>query len=192
MADVAQMNLIEPETIDLDQYQDGGGSGKSFAPPDEGKYFGRLPVITDENFGATQQGFLKLKLDFDIVDAPPRTDGTPQQIKFASFSAKKYANRNGSQILDLIRACGVVPTGTSNEYLKATLKALSGQTFQFQLVWEAYNKDADENINGQANFPPDPNNPGKRLSYIVDPYDSTKRWFANAKVKYTISAINKQ
>lgn len=191
MADIAMMNLIEPEQVELDTYQDGGGSGKSFAPPDEGKYTGRLPMITEENFGPTNEGYLKLKIDFDIADAPPRTDGAPQQIKYASFSAKKYKNRNGSQMLDLIRACGVTPTANTNEYLKQTLKGLSGQTFQFQLVWEAYNKDADENINGQENFPPDPNNAGKRLSYVIDPYDNTKRWFANAKVKYTISAVGK-
>lgn len=190
MADVAQMALVEPEQIDLEQYQDGGGSGKSFAPPDEGRYVGRLPAITEENFGSTQAGFLKLKIDFDIMDAPLRTDGNPQQIKYASFSAKKYQNRAGSQLLDLIRACGVVPTANTNDYLKATLKALSGKTFSFQLVWEAYNKDADENINGQENFPLDQAT-GKRLSYVIDEHDNTKRWFANAKVKYTISAIQK-
>lgn len=192
MADVAQMNLREPDTFDFDSYQDGGGSGKSFTPPDEGKYIGRIPMLTDENLKWTAAGYRKLEFDFDIIDAAPRADGTQPQVRYASFSAKKYSNREGSQLLDLFRSVGVDARPKSWEEYDAICKQLSGRTFQFQLQWEAYNKDSDENVRGQDNFPPDPNNPGKRLGYVIDQYDGTKRWWANAKIKYTISAIAKK
>lgn len=59
------------------------------------------------------------------------------------------------------------------------------------MVWEAYNKDTQETTKGEQNFPPDPQDPSKRQSWIKDEFDEKKRWFANGKVKYYVSAIKK-
>lgn len=183
MADVAGLQF---DAVDFDKYQDGGGA-TSYAPPDEGKYFGKLPIIDDTSFDKTQEDYLKLKVDpIEIVNAQNGANG--YKVRFSHFSAKKYKNREGSQVLDLMRACGVAARPQNVEELKAICKSLSGRTFQFTLQWEAYNKETQETTQGQENFPVDPTNPGKRLPYIQD---GDKRVWANGRLRYTISALGK-
>lgn len=200
MADVAGFDSKPFDIIDFGAYQDGGGSGKDFTPPAEGKYMGRLPLIKDDgsetpsennHFGRTAEGYLRL--DFGqtpivVVDGPK----PGYEIKYCSFSSKKYKGRMGSQTIDLLRACGIAAQPTSEAELRQALKMLSGRTFQFALVWEARNKDnREEDVKGMENFPVDPSDPSgvKRLPYVKDKYDDTKRWWANARIRYTVSAI---
>ena len=186
LADVAQLNLVEPELIDFDKYQDGGNT--SYAPPPEGRYFGKAPIITDESFGATKEGLLKLSLDpIEIVNDAKHSG---YKVRFTSLSVKKYKNREGNQMMDFLRACGLNLRPKNNQEYIAALKQASGRTFQFALIWEAYNKDTEERTSGYDNFPPDPQNPDQKLPYIVDQYDPTKRWWANGKVRYFVSAVS--
>ncbi len=192
-SDVAQMDLKPFDVLDFDAYQDGGsGSGKSYAPPAEGRYTGRVPQILDDGtdvisttnaFGRTQEGYLKLQLDtIDILD--PAANG--YQVRFTRLSSKKYAKRNGSQVMDFLRACGIEARPTSEAELRAVIKQAAGRPFTFQLNWEGYNKDTQENIPSEA-FATDAS--GKRATYIVDEFDSSKKWFANGKVRYFVSAL---
>lgn len=193
MADVVQDNLVPFDAIDFDNYSEGGG-GKSYAPPAEGRYFGKVPMITDEMLVRTKAGYRSVKID--PIEVLATGDGTalpePYNVRFTSLSAKKYSNREGSQIMDFLRACGIDARPRTEAELDAAIKTASGRTFQFQLIWEAYNKDSQENTQGYENFPVDPQNPEKRLPYIVDQYDTTKRWWANGKIKYFVSAVAKQ
>lgn len=185
IADITQLNLVEPEQINFDKYQDGGNS--SFAPPPEGRYFGKAPTITDESFGATKEGYLKVTLDpIEIVNDPTHTG---YKIRFTTLSVKKYKNREGSQVMDFLRSVGLNVRPKTNEEYKAAMKQASGRTFQFALIWESYNKDTQETTSGMDNFPPDPQNPDRKLPYVVDPFDATKRWWANGKVRYFVSAV---
>lgn len=186
MADVVQDNLVEFDAIDYDKYEDGGAS-KSYAPPMEGRYFGKAPTITDESFGTTKAGYLKVSLD--PIELVNDATNSGYKVRFTNLSAKKYANREGSQVMDFLRACGINAKPKSVEELKAALKMASGRTFQFQLVWEAYNKDSQETTQGWENFPPNPQNPEQKLPYVIDSFDSNKRWFANGRVRYFVSAV---
>lgn len=131
---------------------------------------------------------MKLNLD-PIKITNPNAAGDGYEVKYQSLSAKKYKNREGSQMADFLRACGVGARPTTNDQMRSALKMCSGRKFQFGLVWEVYNKTTQERTSGEANFPVDPQDPTKHLSYINDPYEQGKKWFANGKVKYFVSAI---
>lgn len=182
-ADVSQTNLREPDAIDYDNYDESGVN--KYAPPPEGRYLGRVPVITDESFAATGEGYLKVNVDpIEIVGEGP---GRGYKVRFTSFSAKKYQKRNGSQIVDFLHACGLNLRPKTNAELKQALKMASGRTFQFQLIWEAYNKTTKESTKGVENFPTD--DQGNPQPFVQDGFDAEKRWFANGRVRYTVSAV---
>ncbi len=197
MADVAQTNLASFDIIDFDNYQDGGGSGKSYAPPVEGQYMGKVPAIKDDgtdvlsatnDFGRTQEGYLKFRLD------PVELVGVEYTIKYQQpFSSKKYKNREGSQVFDFLRACGIAARPKNEQELRQAIKMASGRTFKFSLVWEAYNKSSQESVSGQANFPEITDAAGKVTNqpWIRDEFDSNIRYFANGKIRYFVSAITK-
>lgn len=195
-ADVAQTGLKQFDPIDYEKYEDAGAS-KSYAPPAPGKYTGRAPIIKDDgtdvisetnSFGRTQQGYLKLQLDpIEVLDAPQG----PYQVRFTRLSGKKSANRNASQIVDFLRACGIAARPMNEQELRAACRMASGRTFQFSLTWEGYNKDTQTRYRLE-DFPLDENAPadsGKRVPFIQDEFDSKKRWFANGAVRYFVSAI---
>lgn len=193
-ADVAQMNLTPFDILDFDSYEEGGGSGKSYAPPAEGRYTGRVVIKDDgtdtisetNSFGRTAEGYLKLRLDpIEILEA----SANGYQVRFTNLSSKKYAKRNGSQVYDFLRACGIDARPKNEAELRAALKSASGRPFQFQLIWEAYNKDTQESTSGVENFPKDES--GNPQPWVRDEFDSNKRWFANGKVRYFISALKK-
>lgn len=199
MADVAMLALCEPEQIDFDNYQDGGES-KSFAPPVEGRYTAKAPIFKDDgtnvisptnDFGTTQANRMKVRID------PIEMVGVDYKLKFHSLSIKKYANREGNQILDFLRACGIPVRPKTNQEYREAVKMASGRPFQFGLVWEAWNRDTGETLKGMANFPDDEQNPTKKQPWIADPSGAEddkgrpKRIWANGKVKYYISALAK-
>jgi hypothetical protein len=182
MADVAQVDLQPFVPPDYDNYDDGAPTS-SYAPPPEGKYVGKVPLITDEAFGATNENYLKVTID------PIELIGSDYKVRFTSLSAKKYKNREASQITDFLRACGIAARPKSNEELKQAIKMASGRTFSFVLQWEAFNKNTQTRTQGYDNFPTDPNNPAKRLSYVLDDIDPSKKWYANGRVRYFVSAV---
>jgi hypothetical protein len=194
-ADVSQTSLHPFDVVDFDNYSDGGGTGKSYAPPVEGQYVGKVPQIKDDgtdtlsatnDFGRTQEGYLKFRLD------PVELVGTDYTIRYQQpFSSKKYAKREGSQVFDFLRACGIAARPKNETELRQALKMASGRTFKFALIWEAYNKSTQESTSGMNNFPVDPNDPTKRQSFIKDEFDPQVRYFANGKIRYFISAITK-
>lgn len=185
-ADIAGMDLKELDVLDYDNYESGG---KSFiALPPEGRYWGQAPEITDESFGVTKEGRLKVSVDPIVIVNSGTGDG--YAIRFTSLSSKKYANRNASQMLDFVRACGLDIRPNTNDELKAALKMCSGRTFQFALVWEAYNKDTQVETSGQENFPTNPD--GTRQTYLDETTSDGKKVYANGKVKYFIDAVAKK
>lgn len=185
-ADVAQTQLAAFDIIDFDHYSD---MGTSYAPPPEGVYTGKAPIITDEAFGVTAEGYLKVTVDpIEIVTPGP---GQGYKVRFTRLSAKKYKNREGSQVADYLRACGIAARPKNNDELKAALKMTSGRTMNFSLIWEAFNKETKETTSGWENFPPDPANPAQRLTYVPDQFDENKKWYANGRVKYFVSAVKK-
>jgi hypothetical protein len=197
-ADVSQMNLKPFDPIDYDNYDDGPkGGGTSYAPPAEGRYTGRIAALPDDgsdvisstnSFGRTQEGYLKVQLpDIEILEGT----ANGYKVKYTRLSSKKYAKKNGSQALDFLRACGIDARPQSEAELRSLLKQTVGRPFQFQLIWQAYDKNSETEIRGAENFPLLPDGV-TRQSWIKDKFDDTKRWFANGTVRYFVSAFNKQ
>ncbi len=182
-ADVAGMDYKAPDQIDYTKWE--GGGPKSYAPPPEGRYFATAPIFPLDDdpavFGRTKNGDLKISLD------PIKLQGVDYTIRFTTLSAKKYSNRESNQIVDFIKACGLnLQPQTEQEY-KDAVRQCSGRSFQFNLIWEAYNKDTQETAARFAkNFPVGAD--GKPQSWLPDPYDDTKKIFANGKVQYYVPA----
>lgn len=184
-ADIAQTNLKAFDPIDFGTgYQDGGKPQL----PAEGRYFGQAPQITDASFSSTQEGYLKVTLDPITLVNNPASNG--YQVRFTNLSAKKYSNREASQVGDFLRACGLPVQPKSNDELKQALKMASGKVFQFGLQWEVYNKATKESWKGTETLEALDgwNKTGK---FLPDPFDETKKLYANGKIRYFVSAISK-
>lgn len=197
MADVAMLSVVEADHVDYDNIK-AQSTGTSYAPPPEGIYVGKAPIFKDDggeltneftdtrDFALTQQGYMKVKVDPIEIVGPT---GTGYKIRFQMpLSVKKYSNREGNSTIEFLRACNIAARPQVNAEYRAAIKQASGKTFQFGLVWEAYDKDTQVTTKGESNFPPDPNDPTKHLPYLDD---GANRVWANGKVKFYKSAIVK-
>jgi len=196
------MNLREPDQIKWDGY----ASGSTWmAPPPalgpDGKpivYFGQVPQLKDENFGATDEGYRSYDIDpITLVRAGEGVNG--YQIRFTRVNTKKF-EKNGKQVEassvgNFLRACGITAKPQKNAEYDAAMKASQGKTPGFTLEWEARSKDTGEKIKGYVNFPDDPERPGQKKAILKtgDVYkDDTgalqtvkaEVLFANARVRY--------
>lgn len=188
------MNVVEAEPIDYDNIKE-QGSGVSYAPPVEGIYVGKAPIFKDDgsyelsdtnDFGTTQAGFMKVRVDPIEIVGPT---GQGYKIRFQMpLSVKKYSNREGNSVIEFLRACNVASRPQTNDEYRAAIKQCSNRPFQFGLIWEAYDKDTQITTKGMDNFPVDPNDATKYLPFIGD---GANRVWANGKVKYYKSAIVK-
>lgn len=166
------LDLKEPEQIDWDNYNPGS---KYMPPPPalgvDGKalvYFGTLPKITDQNFEATDEGFLQVVADPITIVKSGSADG--YQIRFSRFNVKKF-QKNGktieaSSLGNLLRGAGVVAKPQKNEEYKAATKSVGGKVISFTLDWYAKNKETGEEVRGFAAFPDDPERPGLKKSIL--------------------------
>lgn len=176
--DLAAWDPIEGEVED---------GGKNFVSlPPEGKYFGTAPIITDEAFGRTQQNYPNVNIDPITILGPDGKEG--YKVRFTRLSSKKYSNRNSSQVIDYLRACGISQVPTSEDSMKQLVKATSGKTFQFVLQWEAYDKATQESIKGEESFPIVD---GQRQTWVPSSVDPDVKVYANGRVKFFISAVGK-
>jgi hypothetical protein len=183
MADIAGMETVAFDVLDGD-YQDGGKNFVSLPP--EGKYIGQAPVITDESFGLTRENYLKLTIDPITIVGDSNGGGTGKdyKVRFTRLSAKKYSNRNGSQVMDYLRACGFDVKPNSPDELKQYLKMTSGKTFQFALQWEGYDKnDPERDLRGADKFGGN--------TWVASEIDPEQKVYANGKVRFFISAVGK-
>ncbi len=185
LADVSGLD-IKVDYIPEDEVE-AGGTGKSYGPPPDGKYFGQAPIITDESFGVTAAGYLSATLDPITIIAQGGQPGDGYQVRFTRLSSKQYSNKKTSQVIEFLRACGVSATPKTADEAKLMLKACSGKTFQFALQWEAYDKDAQKSVKGMDNFPIGED--GKPQPWVAAEYDATQRVWANGKVRFYISAV---
>lgn len=184
MADVAGFDVVQFDYIPEEEVFV-GGSGKSYAPPPDGKYWGQVPMITDEAFGTTREGYLSVTID--PITLVGNSVGDGYDVRFTRLSGKKYSNKNTSQVIEFLRACGISQTPKDAEEAKQMLKMCSGKTFQFALIWEAYDKDAQKSIKGMENFPTLED--GTRQSWVPAEFDANTKVYANGKVRFFISAV---
>lgn len=185
MADVNTMTLREPDPIAAEAYVDGGQT--TFKPiPPKGLY---TLISKGVEWGATNEGYLQAVLTH-VVQAPGQPyDG--HEVRFHRVNTKKWPNREGSSILDYLRAHGVteIPVGAgANERYRALVTALLGRPFQAGLDWEAFLSGVVE-VKGMENFPNTPD--GGKQDWVANPAEPGKKVYARARIVYTVSQVGK-
>lgn len=176
--DVSQLNLQAPDPIEWDQYQE---AGSPQAPPIAGTYTGAVEKI---DITATKEGKLMFVLD-PVTIVGPTASG--EQVRFTKVSTKKYKNRNASPAGDYLRAHGIVLThNPSNEEYVTLFESTVGKPFNFDLDWEAYDKEDQTSFEGMETFPVNPD--GTRNFFITNP-STGNRVRARARVRRFKSAV---
>jgi hypothetical protein len=187
------MDLNEPDPIDFPNYKDEGGD--SFAPPAEGTYMGLVGVIKDEDFGATSEGNLQLKVQEITItgDANGQATGKGYKVRFSTVNTKKWNDKNANSAVNFIRACGLdLQPNTNAEYVKA-LKMTAGRPVKFTLVHEGYDKETQTSYKGAAAFN---NQPFLELTDTITEdgveVEKVRRVYANGRAKYWRSTLVKK
>lgn len=183
MTEVAGMNLREPEQLDWENYQSGGG--KYQRPPAvldaQGNpivYFGQTPSnfnyegflgVTNEQDGGP--GYRTFLIDpIRIVNSGEGADG--YELRFTRVSTKKFVNRKTGQPTDAssvgnyLRACGVLAKPQKNAEYEAAVRSTANRKIPLTIDWFAKSKDTGEVLRGYNAFPDDPERPGQRLAIL--------------------------
>ena len=145
-ADISGLELKPLERLEGDIQ----APGVPQPPPIPGTYVGSAPDTFE--YSATKNGDLMVTLGAVKIVAPTNAGF---ELKFQRASSKTYKNRNSSPAIDYLRACGITTIPGSNDELVALVESTAGKPFQFDLDWEAYDKDDQTSIEGYENFPDD-------------------------------------
>lgn len=198
MADVSQLGLDAPDSIDYDNYDDGGG-GSSFLPPTVGEdgenVVFTLQVGKDISFSKAQtSGKLMAKIDSMKVVGPCDCEAS---VNYTYVSSKQW-ERNGktinvSQMGNFLRSAGIsIPKGATNQVLADACDATKNQNVRAVLDWVAYDKATDKEYIGFSNFPLSTANDGTRHpglkpgSTFGDGTPVTNPLRANLKVRWFV------
>lgn len=137
----------KPDVIDWKNYDMGGF--KPMPPPGPG-YQLKLTKLDFGEQAATnptrnKAGYLQVTVEAEVVAPGKPYHGA--KTSFNRFSTKKWTNRNGSPMGDLLRAAGSqAQPVTDADYVKA-VQALVGQVVTASLKWEIYDQEHNLNLN---------------------------------------------
>lgn len=178
MPDISQLNLNEPDQVDWAAYQTASaGSGKPLPPA--GTYTG----VAEKFEYQSKDGKLVVLADPIKIVAPTNAG---YDLRFTRISSKKYSNRNASPLGDYLKAQASLAQPRSNQDYVDAVEQTVGRPFQFQLDWEAYDKETGETLaRTMADFPDD--GQGGKQRFITNPATGNKVW-ANARIKRFLPA----
>lgn len=203
MADLASLNLKEPDQLNWDELA--GGQSKYQAPPpaldangNRIVYQVQLPptVGSPASIGDDGKGNLQIALGpVKVVKSGNGADG--YQIRFVDASTRKWTKADGT-VLEVntlgkaIKAGGITAKPQKNAEYVAAAKQLAGKVVPVTLDWRAKHKDTGFQVRGFERFPLDPARPGQRKAILkagdvltdgtVVP-EGVEIMFANADVK---------
>lgn len=182
MNDLAQTKLREPEQVDWDNYNSGGGT---YTPPPPAldaagrsiTYYGKI-TAAEKRANAYQvddegNAYLNFALDGLKITGPTNAG---YELRFTEASTKPFTKPDGSggrapikgnpnALANYLRACGLQAKPQTNDQYEAAVRAAAPKTFGFTLDWFAKSKDTGEQIKGYASFPDDPERPGRRSRF---------------------------
>ncbi len=147
MSDVNNPTPQKPDVIDWKTYDMGGF--KPMPLPGSGYQL----KLTKLDFGPNaataptrnRAGYLQVTVEAEVIAPGKPYNGA--KTSFNRFSTKKWTNRNGSPMGDLLRAAGSQAQPTSDaDYVKA-VSALLNQTVTASLKWEIYSQEHNLNVN---------------------------------------------
>jgi hypothetical protein len=152
-------------------------------PVPAGRYVFQAP--TDFEF-TDDGGYLGVVMELKIQDCP---EGHFDSIRYVRASFKPKRSGNGSRLTDYLKACRIDPLADNNpEAAMQAVESTAGCLFEAQVSWSAWDKDEREQLaNDYAQFPDDPDKPGDKLPYIVNP-KTNKKIPARAGVLYFIKS----
>lgn len=155
-------------------------------PVPSGRYLCKAP---DKVAYEDHEGMLRILIDpVEIVDAPDNTDN---QLRFERCSSKPRTMgrlAGSSRLTDYLKACGVPAVRSTDiqEWI-AAIEQTFGATFEAFVDWDCYDRETKENLaDSYKDFGDDPENPGQKLPYVVEP-TSGRKVPARAKIRYYIT-----
>ena len=178
---------IDPTTLQApDPEQWDAYDRPALPPPPSQRYLFRAPeTFTYED----HDGMLRVVVaPLEIIDAPEGTDG---RIRFDRCSAKPRTMgrlAGSSRLTDYLRACGVEPVRSQNvqDWVTA-IEQTAGAHFEAMLDWDCYDSETKEQlVRTYQDFPDDPENPGVKLPYGIEP-TSGRKVPARARIRYYVT-----
>ena len=181
MPGINPTELIAPDPGQWDAYD------RPAAPPvPSGRYLMKAPdSVTYED----HEGLLRIVVDnIEIVDAP---DGKENKLRFERCSSKPRTMgrlAGSSRLTDYLKACGVPPVrSTDMDEWVAAIEQTFGASFEAFVDWSCYASETAENLaDSYKDFADDPENPGEKLPYVVEP-TSGRKVPARARIRYYIT-----
>ena len=181
MSGINPSELSAPDPGQWDAYD------RPAAPPvPSGRYLMKAPdSVTYED----HEGLLRIVVDnIEIVDAP---EGKDNKLRFERCSSKPRTMgrlAGSSRLTDYLKACGVPPVrSTDMDEWVAAIEQTFGATFEAFVDWNCYDSETAENLaDSYKDFGDDPENPGEKLPYVVEP-PSGRKVPARARIRYYIT-----
>jgi hypothetical protein len=178
---------IDPTTLQApDPEQWDAYDRPALPPPPSQRYLFKAP---DKFTYEDHEGMLRVVVDpLEIIDAPEGTDG---RIRFERCSSKPRTMgrlAGSSRLTDYLRACGVEPVRSQNvqDWVTA-IEQTAGAHFEAMLDWDCYDSETKEQlVNTYQDFPDDPENPGVKLPYGIEP-TSGRKVPARARIRYYVT-----
>jgi hypothetical protein len=203
MADIATLNLKEPEQLNWD------AEDRKYIPPPPALDANGQAIVYQaqiastagqpQSLSADQEGNLRVAFGpLKLVKNGNGADG--YEIRFYDASTKKFRSRKTgdpiemSSISKVLRAAGVTAKPQKNAEYVAAARQAAGRVVPLTIDWSAKNRDTGEEIKGYNNFPLDPERPGTRKAILrqgdVLPDGrvvASEVLFANARVENIVS-----
>ena len=178
---------IDPTSLKVPDQEQWKAYDREFPPPaPAGRYLFKAP---DQFMYEEHDGFLRIIVDpIEIQDAP---EGKENRVRFTRCSAKPRETgrmAGTSRLTDYIKACGLPPIDSTdpNEWV-AAIESTAGALFEAYIDWDAYDSETQETLaNKMTEFGDDPENPGEKLAYAIEP-QSGRKVNARASVRYFIT-----
>jgi hypothetical protein len=178
---------IDPTTLKVPDQEQWAAYDRKFPPPaPAGRYLFKAPdTFTYED----HDGFLRVIVDPVEIQDPP--EGKASSIRFTRCSAKprEIGRLAGtSRLTDYIKACGMPPVESTdpNDWV-AAITSTAGAFFEAYIDWDAYDSETQETLANQySEFEDDPENPGGKLPYSIEP-TSGRKVPARARIRYFIT-----
>ena len=185
---INDVSVKPPDPIDLETYDSGAkkGSGKQVFLPEKGRYQFEVVGVDCTETTRTQEGYLKAVLTLKTINPGQPSDG--HEIRYVNVSTKRYSNRNGSGMMDFLRAVGYTGLPSTDAEYVALANAAMGRTIEAGVNWEAQDPDTREALAKDMNDFPVID--GKRQQYLTRKDDpENKRVWARARVTYYVSKV---
>jgi hypothetical protein len=150
-------------------------------PVPAGRYYFQAPA--EFEFYADED-YLGVIMELKVQDCP---EGHYDTIRFVRASFKPKRSGNGSRLTDYLKACRIDPLESDDpEAAMDAVRATTGCLFEAEVTWRCWDSETKTALAQNYNeFPDDPDKPGEKLPYVVNP-ETNKKVPARASIFYFV------